>query len=153
MRERQPATLALADGTLFSGHAYGAPGTACGEAVFTTGMTGYQEVLTDPSYRGQIVVMTQPHIGNYGVDSEVAESLRPWVEGFVARRFTREPSNHTSEEGLPGYLGRHGIPALDGMGPIGGLDHGPDEYILRGSIVPRTALLARLIMGITGESS
>jgi carbamoyl-phosphate synthase small subunit len=108
------ALLLLEDGTLFTGRAV-APGTRFGEVVFNTAMTGYQEVLTDPSYRGQIVVMTQPHIGNYGVDADVAESERPWVEGFVARRFTAEPSNHTSEESLPGYLGRHGIPALDGI--------------------------------------
>jgi carbamoyl-phosphate synthase small subunit len=110
----EDALLLLEDGSLFTGRAV-APGTRFGEVVFNTAMTGYQEVLTDPSYRGQIVVMTQPHIGNYGVDSDVAESGRPWVEGFVARRFTAEPSNHTSEEALPGYLGRHGIPALDGI--------------------------------------
>jgi len=108
------ALLVLEDGSTFVGRAV-APGTRFGEIVFNTAMTGYQEVLTDPSYRGQIVVMTQPHIGNYGVDSEVAESERPWVEGFVARRFTREPSNHTSEEDLHGYLRRHGLPALDGI--------------------------------------
>jgi carbamoyl-phosphate synthase small subunit len=108
------ALLLLEDGSLFRGRAV-APGTRFGEVVFNTAMTGYQEVLTDPSYRGQIVVMTQPHIGNYGVDAAVAESDRPRVEGFVARRFTAEPSNYTSEEGLPGYLARHGIPALDGI--------------------------------------
>ena len=104
----------LEDGAVFSGRAVSA-GTRFGEVVFNTAMTGYQEVLTDPSYRGQIVVMTQPHIGNYGIDPGVAESHRPWVEGFVARRFTHEPSNHTSAEGVPGYLSRHGIPALDGI--------------------------------------
>jgi len=108
------ALLVLEDGSVFVGRAV-APGTRFGEVVFNTAMTGYQEVLTDPSYRGQIVVMTQPHIGNYGVDAEVAESDRPWVEGFVARRFTREPSNHTSDEDLHGYLRRHGLPALDGI--------------------------------------
>ena len=110
----EEALLLLEDGSLFRGRAV-APGTRFGEVVFNTAMTGYQEVLTDPSYRGQIVVMTQPHIGNYGLAGAVAESGRPWVEGFVARRFTRHPSNHTAEEGLHGYLGRHGIPALDGI--------------------------------------
>src|SRR5512144_1423574 len=108
------ALLVLEDGSVFEGRAV-APGTRFGEVVFNTAMTGYQEVLTDPSYRGQIVVMTQPHIGNYGIDDQVAESGRPWVEGFVARRFTREPSNHTSDEDLHGYLARHGLPALDGI--------------------------------------
>src|SRR3990172_2949239 len=78
-------------------------------------MTGYQEVLTDPSYRGQIVVMTQPHIGNYGTRGLVAESDRPWVEGFVARQFTSRPSGVGSEEDLNSYLRRHRVPALDGI--------------------------------------
>src|SRR5947208_6030247 len=81
------ALLVLEDGSVFEGEAV-SPGTRFGEVVFNTSMTGYQEVLTDPSYRGQIVVMTQPHIGNYGTTPEVAESERPWVEGFIARQFT-----------------------------------------------------------------
>jgi carbamoyl-phosphate synthase small subunit len=106
------ALLVLEDGSVFEGRA-AAPGTRFGEVVFNTAMTGYQEVLSDPSYRGQIVVMTQPHIGNYGVSAPAEESTRPWVEGFVARRFTGEPSSHTSEGDLPGYLRRHSIPAID----------------------------------------
>ena len=108
------ALLVLEDGSVFEGRAV-APGTRFGEVVFNTAMTGYQEVVSDPSYRGQIVVMTQPHIGNYGVSAPAEESDRPWVEGFVARRFTGEPSSHTSQGDLPGYLRRHGIPALDGI--------------------------------------
>jgi carbamoyl-phosphate synthase small subunit len=107
--------LVLEDGSVFEGHALGA-GTRFGEVVFNTSMTGYQEVLTDPSYRGQIVVMTQPHIGNYGISAQAAESERPWVEAFVARKFTARPSGPPSERAqgdLPGYLARHGIPALD----------------------------------------
>ncbi|HEX9799549.1 MAG TPA: glutamine-hydrolyzing carbamoyl-phosphate synthase small subunit [Thermoanaerobaculia bacterium] len=111
---RDEALLVLEDGGVFAGRAV-APGTRFGEVVFNTAMSGYQEVLSDPSYRGQIVVMTQPHIGNYGVAAEAAESSRPWVEGFVARRFTAEPSNHSSEGDLPGYLRAHGIPAIDGL--------------------------------------
>ena len=107
--------LALEDGRAFVGTALGADVIGEGEVVFNTAMTGYQEVLSDPSYRGQIVVMTQPHIGNYGIADSAAESPRPWVEGFVARRFTAEPSSHTSRGDLPGYLGAHGIPALDGI--------------------------------------
>ncbi len=109
-----PGLLVLEDGTVFEGEA-AAPGTRFGEVVFNTSMTGYQEVLTDPSYRGQIVVMTQPHIGNYGTSVEVAESERPWVEGFVARQFTARPSNHASGEGLLPYLRRAGVPALHGI--------------------------------------
>jgi len=104
----------LEDGSTFEGRAVG-EGTSFGEVVFNTSMTGYQEILTDPSYRGQIVVMTLPHIGNYGVASSVAESARPWVEGFVARQFTSLPSSHGSEEGLVSYLRRHYLPAIDGV--------------------------------------
>ncbi len=106
--------LVLADGSAFEGVAV-APGTRFGEVVFNTAMTGYQEILTDPSYRGQIVVMTQPHIGNYGTREAVAESRRPWVEGFVARQFTERPSGVGSEEGLPAYLRRHAVPAVAGL--------------------------------------
>src|SRR5271168_4423789 len=110
-----PAILALEDGRCFLGEPFGASADALGEMVFNTSMTGYQEVLTDPSYRGQIVVMTQPHIGNYGTSAEVAESERPWVEGFVARQFTARPSNHASGEGLLSYLRHATVPALHGI--------------------------------------
>ena len=110
----QEARLLLEDGALFPGRAV-APGTRFGEVVFNTSMTGYQEVLTDPSYRGQIVVMTQPHIGNYGVAAVDEESARPWVEGFVARQFTGAPSSFGAEGDLPSYLRRHRVPAIDGI--------------------------------------
>jgi carbamoyl-phosphate synthase small subunit len=103
--------LLLEDGSVFEGEAT-SPGTRFGEVVFNTSMTGYQEILTDPSYRGQIVVMTQPHIGNYGVSDQAQESGRPWAEGFVARRFTASP---VQGEELPQYLRTHGIPALQGI--------------------------------------
>jgi carbamoyl-phosphate synthase small subunit len=106
--------LVLEDGTVFEGEAVSA-GTRFGEVVFNTSMTGYQEVLTDPSYRGQIVVMTQPHIGNYGTSQDTAESARPWVEGFIARQFTARPSSHESGEGLVQYLRRAAVPALHGI--------------------------------------
>lgn len=113
-----PGLLVLEDGSVFEGEAV-APGTRFGEVVFNTSMTGYQEVLTDPSYRGQIVVMTQPHIGNYGTGPDAAESAQPWVEGFVARQFTKEPADRPrgggAGEGLPAYLRRHGVPALEGI--------------------------------------
>jgi len=110
----QEALLLLEDGSLFPGRAV-VPGTRFGEVVFNTSMTGYQEVLTDPSYRGQIVVMTQPHIGNYGVSGLDEESGRPWVEGFVARQFTGAPSSFGAEGDLPSYLRRHAVPAIDGL--------------------------------------
>jgi carbamoyl-phosphate synthase small subunit len=103
--------LLLEDGSVFEGRA-ASPGTRFGEVVFNTSMTGYQEILTDPSYRGQIVVMTLPHIGNYGIEAAVEESARPWVEGFIARRFTRVPSSHGSEGGLVDYLRDNSVPAL-----------------------------------------
>jgi carbamoyl-phosphate synthase small subunit len=106
--------LLLEDGSLFRGEALSS-GTRFGEVVFNTSMTGYQEILTDPSYRGQIVVMTQPHIGNYGTREAAAESARPWAEGFVARCFTGPPSGLAPEEGLPEYLRRWRVPAIHGI--------------------------------------
>jgi carbamoyl-phosphate synthase small subunit len=113
-RAQPEGLLLLEDGCLFRGQAV-SPGTRFGEVVFNTSMTGYQEILTDPSYRGQIVVMTQPHIGNYGTAGLVAESARPWAEGFIARQFTRLPSGPTNEEDLVSYLRRHRVPAIDGL--------------------------------------
>ena len=109
----KPALLALEDGRTFRGRSWGAPGEALGEMVFNTSMSGYQEVLTDPSYAGQIVCMTYPLIGNYGVNSADAESSRPWVEGFVVREASRMASNWRSEETLDAYLKRWNIPAID----------------------------------------
>jgi carbamoyl-phosphate synthase small subunit len=108
------AWLCLADGTRFEGIAFGAKDTAVGEAVFTTGMTGYQEVLTDPSYCGQLVTMTSPQIGNTGCNADDAESVgsAPQVAGFVMRDACDEPSNWRSEESLHKYLERHGIVAI-----------------------------------------
>ena len=92
-----PALLALADGTLWPGQAFGALGERTGEVVFNTCMTGYQEILTDPSYHGQIPVMTQPHIGNYGTNDEDDESDRCWVAGFVVRSASPVASNWRAE--------------------------------------------------------
>src|SRR5918911_4528906 len=113
MSERKPALLALEDGRTFRGRAWGAVGECCGEMVFNTSMSGYQEVLTDPSYAGQIVCMTYPLIGNYGVNSADEESARPWVEGFVVRESSSVASNWRSEETLDAYLKRWGVPAID----------------------------------------
>lgn len=106
------AFLALEDGSIFAGRSFGATGETGGEVVFNTSMSGYQEILTDPSYAGQIVVMTYPHIGNCGTNSEDEESLRPYAEGFVAREFSSVHSNWRSSETLESYLKRHGIVSI-----------------------------------------
>jgi carbamoyl-phosphate synthase small subunit len=107
--------FALEDGTVFRGAGFGAKATACGEAVFNTSMTGYQEILTDPSYKGQIIAMTYPQIGNYGVNSADVESWRPHVAGFLVRELSAVSSNWRSESTLPEYLSKHGIPAVQGI--------------------------------------
>jgi len=109
------AILALEDGTVFRGHAFGATRTECGESVFNTSMTGYQEILTDPSYKGQIVAMTYPQIGNYGINSADVESWQPHVTGFVVRELSTVASNWRAEMSLPAYLENNGIPALQGV--------------------------------------
>jgi carbamoyl-phosphate synthase small subunit len=111
----QLAKLALEDGTVYTGLAFGAPGETFGEVVFNTSMSGYQEVLTDPSYRGQIVTMTYPLIGNYGITAEDQESSRPQVQGFIVRELTRMPSNFRSQRTLDAYLKENNIPGMEGI--------------------------------------
>ncbi|HYA36161.1 MAG TPA: glutamine-hydrolyzing carbamoyl-phosphate synthase small subunit [Candidatus Binataceae bacterium] len=115
MMEARTAILALADGTVFHGRAFGAIGETVGEVVFNTAMTGYQEVLTDPSYKGQIVCMTYPEIGNVGVNREDAESSRVYVEGFVVRECWPRPSNWRSELALGEYLSNAGVVGIEGI--------------------------------------
>jgi carbamoyl-phosphate synthase small subunit len=110
-----PAKLALEDGTVYTGRGFGATGETFGEVVFNTSMTGYQEVLTDPSYHGQIVTMTYPLIGNYGVNDEDRESRGPQVEGFVVRELSRSPSNFRSQSSLDAYLAVHRVLGLEGI--------------------------------------
>src|SRR5687768_13347547 len=110
-----PAKLALEDGTVFTGRAFGAPGTAEGEVVFNTSMTGYQEILTDPSYKGQIVTMTYPLIGNYGINHEDTESRSPHVAGFVVKELAPVHSNWRADESLDSYLKRHRIVGIEGI--------------------------------------
>jgi carbamoyl-phosphate synthase small subunit len=110
-----PAKLALEDGSVFVGRHFGGPGERFGEVVFNTSMTGYQEVLTDPSYTGQIVTMTYPLIGNYGINTEDQESRRPQVEGFIVRELARHPSNFRSHQSLEAYLAEHGVIGLEGI--------------------------------------
>ena len=111
----QPALLVLADGTAYTGWSFGAPGTVIGEVVFNTGMTGYQEVLTDPSYCGQIVTFTYPELGNTGVNPDDEESAFPHVRGAIARNICHRPSNWRSTQSLPDYLKQHHIPGIYGI--------------------------------------
>ncbi len=106
------AVLALEDGTLFWGYAFGARVTTVAEIVFNTSMTGYQEILTDPSYYGQMVVMTVPHVGNVGVNLKDVESRRPWVRGFIVRDVSPVSSNWRATQSLHDYLARHGVPGI-----------------------------------------
>ncbi len=115
MSSRDDAVLVLEDGRSFVGSAYGARGTTVGEAVFTTGMTGYQETLTDPSYHRQVVVQTAPHIGNTGVNDEDPESGRIWVAGYVVRDPARRPSNWRSVRSLDDELTAQGIVGISGV--------------------------------------
>jgi carbamoyl-phosphate synthase small subunit len=142
-----PAVLALADGTIFRGRAFGARAEAVGELVFNTSMTGYQEILTDPSYEGQLVAMTYPEIGNVGVNREDVESRRPWVRGFVVREYRPVPSSWRAEESLGDYLARHGIPGIEGLDTRALVrhlrDHGAQEAVLSSVDLDPARLVAK----------
>ncbi len=112
---RNTALLALADGAVFEGSAFGAQGEVVGEIVFNTSLTGYQEILTDPSYKGQIVTMTCPEIGNVGVNAEDVESRQPFVEGFVVKEYWERPSNWRAQKSLAAYMREHDIVGLQGI--------------------------------------
>lgn len=109
------ALLVLEDGSVFEGSGFGAQGEVFGEVVFNTSMTGYQEILTDPSYNGQIVTMTYPEIGNYGVNEEDIESRRPFLKGFVVKEYWRTPSNWRSQGDLESYLANYGVVGIEGI--------------------------------------
>src|SRR5580698_3513310 len=111
----QPAKLALEDGTVFTGRAFGASGTSEGEVVFNTSMTGYQEILTDPSYKGQIVPMTYPLIGNYGVNRRDVESRQPHVAGFIIKELSPVYSNYRADLSLDEYLKQNNIIGIEGI--------------------------------------
>src|SRR5579862_1368823 len=115
MSKGPEAILALADGRIFRGRAFGAIGETVGEAVFNTAMTGYQEVLTYPSYKGQLVCMTYPEIGNVGINAEDAESRRVYVEGFIVREYLPRPSSWRAEETLGDYLKAAKVVGIEGI--------------------------------------
>src|SRR5215813_14996062 len=109
------AILALEDGSIYNGKGFGAQASACGEVCFNTSMTGYQEILTDPSYKGQIITMTYPLIGNYGVNLQDVESWRPHAAGFVIRELSPVVSNWRADLSLADYLQQNGIPGIQGI--------------------------------------
>jgi len=111
----QPAILALEDGTVFEGDSVGAPGLAVGEVVFNTAMTGYQEILTDPSYARQLVTLTYPHIGNTGCNAADDESRQAWAAGLIVRDVPRRPSSWRNEVALPQWLRERGVVAISGI--------------------------------------
>src|SRR5215217_6847924 len=134
INELKSALLVLEDGRAFRGRSWGAEGEALGEMVFNTSMSGYQEVLTDPSYAGQIVCMTYPLIGNYGVNHADEESSRPWVEGFVVREASRTMSNWRSEETLDAYLKRWNVPGIERIDTRALVRHIRDKGAMRACI-------------------
>ncbi|MDA1195672.1 MAG: glutamine-hydrolyzing carbamoyl-phosphate synthase small subunit [Planctomycetota bacterium] len=115
MSTSRPALLVLADGTAYRGRAFGASGERAGEVVFNTSMTGYQEIATDPSYSGQIVTMTYPHIGNYGTNAEDDESDRPWIEGMIVRELSPVASNFRSTRTLAAWFEETGVLGIEGI--------------------------------------
>jgi carbamoyl-phosphate synthase small subunit len=131
---RTKALLALADGTVFEGLNFGAQGETIGEVVFNTSMTGYQEILTDPSYKGQIVAMTYSQIGNYGINSEDVESASPYLEGFIAKEFFDFPSNWRSKESLGNYLKQHNKVGIHGIDTRALTSHLRDNGVQMGII-------------------
>ncbi len=137
------AILALEDGRLFEGRAFGASGTTTGEICFNTSMTGYQEVITDPSYRGQIVTMTYPQIGNYGVNPEDAESASPHVRGFVIGELSPVASNWRSRQSLPEYFAEHDIIGIEHV----------DTRALTKHLRSRGAMRACLTTELTAEEA
>ena len=146
------AILALADGQIYTGRSFGCEGEASGEVVFNTSMTGYQEILTDPSYEGQLVAMTYPEIGNVGVNPEDVESRRPYVKGFIVKEYSPIPSNWRATQPLHEYMKEHGIVGIEGLdsrslvrhireegaqdGIISTLSENPQELVARAKTSP-----------------
>src|SRR5690349_9969359 len=128
------AILALEDGRVFRGKGYGAKGECHGEVVFNTSITGYQEIFTDPSYCGQIVVLTNPEIGNYGTNSEDQEATRPYIEGLIVREFSRVSSNWRSQEVAEQYLEKFKVPVLADIDTRALVRHLRDNGVMRGVV-------------------
>jgi carbamoyl-phosphate synthase small subunit len=151
------AWLVLRDGRTFRGRSLGAVGEASGEVIFNTAMQGYQEILTDPSYRGQIVAMTYPMIGNYGVNDEDVESRRPWVNGFIVKEASAVASNFRAGASLDEYLGRHGIVGIQDIDTRALTrhlrDHGAQDGIVSSAETDPRRLLerARVLPGLVGR--
>ena len=145
MTQRTPALLALEDGTTWPGVALGAIGERAGGVIFNTAMTGYQEVLTDPSYHGQIVVMTAPHIGNTGVNLEDEESVKPWLSGFVVRAASPRVSSWRATASLDGYLCEHGVVGISGVDTRALVRHIREAGALRGVICSAEPDARRLV--------
>ncbi|MEY4451097.1 MAG: hypothetical protein RLZZ380_218 [Actinomycetota bacterium] len=133
------ALLVLEDGKVFTGHSYGTEGKSLGEVVFCTGMTGYQETLTDPSYAGQIVVQTAPHIGNTGVNARDEESSKVWVAGYVVRDASRIVSNFRSEDSLDNELVKYGVVGIRGIDTRALTRHLRDRGVMRGGVFSGSA--------------
>src|SRR6478609_9282480 len=134
MIKKAPALLALEDGRTFRGRSWAADGEAFGEIVFNTSMSGYQEILTDPSYAGQIVTMTYPLIGNYGVNEEDVESRRAWVEGFVVKEASRIVSNFRATSSLQEYLKKNGIIGIEHIDTRALVRHIRDKGAMRAGL-------------------
>src|SRR5215207_8460301 len=149
MEFAQKAVLILEDGRTFQGASLGADGTAFGEMVFNTSMSGYQEILTDPSYAGQIVAMTYPLIGNYGINEEDVESRRPWVEGFVVREASRIASNFRSTMSLQDYLKKNNIVGIEHIDTRALVRHIRDKGAMRAGLstveTDSSVLLAKIL--------
>jgi len=140
------AILALEDGRIFRGRGFGARVEAAGEVVFNTSLTGYQEIFTDPSYAGQIVVLTNPHIGNYGTTPSDAESARPYIEGLVTREFSAVSSNWRATEVADEYLERSGIPVIAEVDTRAVVRHLRQHGVMRGVIASGDALDAEALV-------
>jgi carbamoyl-phosphate synthase small subunit len=139
------AVLALEDGTVFRGRGHGARATRVGEVVFNTSLSGYQEILTDPSYAGQIVILTYPHIGNYGTNPWDSESVRPYAEGLVVREMSALASNWRSEEDAPDFLEQFGIPSISEIDTRALVRRLRQQGVMRGAISSVELDEARLV--------
>lgn len=149
--ESSPAYVLLEDGRRFEGTGFGAPGPVLGEVVFNTAMTGYQEILTDPSYSGQLVCMTYPLIGNYGVNEEDEESPSPKASGFIVREVSQHFSSWRSSGSLQTYLSRHGVVAISEIDTRALTRHIRAEGAMRGAIAPEDQPEAALLERILGH--